>query len=463
MANRVLINVFDNDGIIDFAKNLAEKFDFEVVATDKSYDFIAESGINAQKFDWNNGDFDIVICNFFPLAMYKNKDMDEAEILKNFDTEGLSILQKFAKKYDNTLVVTSPSQYKSVETALKNGISDDFRKEFAKKAMFEICKVNSDLVKLFDEDNDYIFVSEAKTMNLAYGENPHQKAELYTSDMLNYEVIANREISYNNILDINLATAIASEFYDVNAAVITRHAMPCAVALGSSLEDAYSKAVDCDPVSAFGGVAAFSKKVDVKLAKMLTSMFLEVIIAPDFDEEALEMLKEKNLKLIKILTPLKDYKSYLTREIIKTPFGTLVQDVNDAELAKNTFKVVSKKKPTAEMVEDMVFAWKVSKYTRSNSAVVVKNMRTVGISQGQPNRIDAIDSALDKACENSKDAVLATDGFISTIDGIYDAAQARIAGIIQPAGSKRDKEVVAAVDKYEMTMITTGLRQFKNK
>lgn len=466
MTKRVLINVYDNNEIIDFSKKLSEIYDFEIFATEKTFNFLSSNGILVEKFDWNKTDFDLVICNFYPLSKFINKEMDEAEVLSHFDTEGLSILQKYSKEYEKTLVITNPKQYENIQEAIKNdSITEEMKKEYAQKALLEICKINSDLINVLDKNNNFITIAEEKSQDLLYGENPYQKAELYSekSNILDYEITSKKVLSYNNYLDINLATAMVSEFYDVNAAVITRHSMPCAAALGSTLEEAYLKATDCDPVSAYGGVVAFSKIITEKLAKVLSTMFLEIIIAPDFEEEALEILKEKDLKLVKIKTPLKDYKKYLSREIVKTPFGVLVQDVNNTELNKNTFKVVSKKKPTTEMVEDMVFAWKISKYTRSNSAVVVKDMKTVGISQGQSNRIDAIDIALDKACENSKDAILATDGAIATTEGIYDSAQARIAGIIQPAGIKKDKEIIDTVDKYEITMVTTGLRQFKNK
>ncbi len=464
MTKRVLINVFDHNGIEDFLQNLQNKYGFEIVANGKSFETLKNYGLNAQEFNRKEDKFDIVICNFADLSQYINKNTDETDILNKFDTEGLSLLQKYAKKYDETLVLTSSEQYETAEKYVVNGMTDgNLRRKYAQKALLTICRTNADILKITDDNEDFVCINEEKSMALAYGENPHQKAALYNGKTLSYEIIANRELSYNNFLDINLATAIVSEFYDVNAAVITRHAMPCAAALGATLEEAYNKAIDCDPVSAFGGIAAFSKKIGVKLAKMLASMFLEIIIAPDFDEDALEILKEKNLKLIKINTPLKDYKNYLSKEFRQTPFGLIGQDFDNSELMKNTFKVVTKKKPTTEIVEDMVFAWKICKHARSNAAVVVKDLKTVGIAQGEANRISAIDIALDRACDNSKDAIMATDGFIATTDGIFDAAQARIAGIIQPGGSKRDKEIAQTCDKYELTMITTGLRQFKNK
>lgn len=464
MSKKVLINVYNNDGIVDFAKNLAEKSGYEIYASEKSAEFLAANGLCVEKFDWKCSDFDIVVCNFYPLEKYLNKDMDEEEVLSNFDSEGLSIVQKFAKKYKDTLVLINPAQYDTILETVKNGaVTENLKKELAEKALLQVCKLNATLLNILNAESSYITLNEEKNEELAYGENQHQKAALFKGDTISYEVIANRALTANNILDINLATQMVSEFYDVNAAVIARHALPCAVALGSSLEIAYQKAVDCDPISAFGGVVAFSQKVDKKLAKALSSLLFEVIIAPDFDDEAIDILKECNLKLIKIYTPLKDFKAYLKNQITVTPFGTLVQEPNTAELNTNSFKVVTKKKPTTEQVEDMVFGWKISKYTRSNSAIVVKDLKTVGISQGQANRIEAVDIALDKACENTKDAVLITDGAIRTKDVILDAAQARIAAILQPAGVKKDKEIFDIADKYELTMVRTLLREFKHQ
>lgn len=464
MVKRVLINTYDKDGIIDFAQKLSQKYNYDITASANTYDYLIGNGINAEKFDWNNSSFDIVICNFYPFNKFENKEFDEDELISNIDTEGLSVLQKAVKNYKNTLTVSSKSQYDEViELIENNALTEDVSKKYAQKAIFELCKTNAQITKVLDKDSNYNVLAETKLFDLQYGENPHQKAEIFSGNILDYEIIANKQLTYNNMLDINAAAEIVSEFYDVSAVVIVRHAMPCAAALGATIEEAYLKAVDCDPVSAFGGVAAFTKKLDKNMAKQLSSMFLEVVIAPDFDESVIDTLSEKNMKLIKIKTPLKDYKSYINKEIKITPFGILAQETDKSALEKDSFKLVSKKKPTTEIVEDMVFAWKIAKNARSNAAVIVKDLKTVGMAQGETNRINAIDIALDRACEGSKDAILATDGALSTTDAIFDAAQGRISAIIQPGGSAKDKEVIAAANKYELIMITTGIRQFKNQ
>ena len=223
------------------------------------------------------------------------------------------------------------------------------------------------------------------------------------------------------------------------------------------------KAFDADPVSAFGGIIAFSRTVDEEIAKHASSIFLEVLVAPDYTEEALNLLtKKKNLRIIKLNTPLRVYKNLINKEIKITPFGTLMQDVDNKELDKDTFKVVTKNKPTTEMIEDMVFAWKVAKHVKSNAIVIAKDFKTLGICGGQTSRIDAMETALNKACDGAKDAVAASDGFFPAIDNIQAAAQCRIAGIIQPGGSIKDNDVIEQADKYNIVIVTTGVRHFKH-
>ncbi len=314
--------------------------------------------------------------------------------------------------------------------------------------------MNDNYEKLFDTEPQL----------LKYGENPHQKAFLYQTEYnVQFEDINNKELSYNNILDINCATRLAAEFYDVNAAIIVKHNTPCGVALGKSLNEAYLKAFDTDPISTFGATIAFSQKVDKEIAKHASSVFLDALIAPDFDPDALEILtKNKNLSIIKLSTPLKTIRTMQEQEIIVTPFGTLVQESDNKELDKDTFKVVTKTKPDAEMIEDMVFAWKIAKHVKTNAVVVAKDFKTLSIVGGQTSRVDAVETALNRACDGAKKAVIACDGFIPAIDSIQAAAQCRISGIIQTGGGNKEKEVIDAANKYEIAMITTDIRHFKH-
>ena len=370
------------------------------------------------------------------------------------------------------MAVSSPTQYKEVLANLeehegKNSLK--LRREYAlnvfEKTIDFDTKVLNELSNRYEEDVDnYFSMNIKKTKNLRYGENPHQEAGLYiTKNTIDYEILNGKELSYNNILDMSACTNILSEFYDVCCSAIIKHNAPCGVALGKDIEEAWAKALDCDPLSAFGGVVGFTQVVNENLAKQLTSMYLEAVIAPDYTPKALTMLQQKkDLIVIKLNVPLIDYKNYISQEIRITPFGTMVQTSDKGELDKDNFKVVTKVKPTAEMVEDMIFAWKVAKHSKSNAVVIAKDFKTVGIGQGQPSRIDAFEIALNKACDGSKDAVAASDGVCPVVDNVYVAAQGRIAAIIQSGGSNKDDEIIKAADKYNIAMITTGMRHFKH-
>lgn len=299
-----------------------------------------------------------------------------------------------------------------------------------------------------------------KINDLRYGENPHQKASLYScEEMADYEVLFDKELSYDNILNIYELSRFLGEFYDVNAVGIIKHQTCCGVALGRTIEEAYNKAFDCDPVSAFYGTIGFTQVLDYDTAKHLNSMGVKVVIAPDFHTKALNLMKDNpGIKLVKVHTPLQNIRKMCMEEVKITPFGVLIQDKNDSDLDKDLFKVVTKVKPTTEQIEDAIFAWKVAKHCSSDSAIVANNFATLGISQCETSSALAVEEALKFACDGSKDAVLATDNVIYSHDAIYAAAQGRIGLIIQPGGSPKDNELIALADKYNIAMIMTGIR-----
>lgn len=505
---RAIISVFDKTEIADFAKQLQEKYGYEIVSTGSTAKLLKESNIetvsvseitgvnemlsgkvktlhpsihagiladteNSQEVKElaDNGieAFDMLVVNLYPFEQVASSDHDEQMLIDNIDIGGVALLRGAAKNHKNVTVVSNINQYTKVLENLKenNGeTTPELRKELALKAFETTSKYDSVILKELSNDKEqYKTVFLSKEGDLRYGENPHQKAALYTPEnkTAQYKFLNGKELSYNNILDMTAALNIVSEFYDVNAVAIVKHNTPCGVALGKSINEAYLKAFDSDPVSAFGGIIAFTQPVDKEIAKHASSMFLEVIIAPDFEAEALEILKKKkNLRIIKLNTPLQEYKTLVQKDIRVTPFGTLVQDIDAKELDKDTFQVVTKKKPDANMVEDMVFAWKVCKHVKSNAIVIAKDFKTLAICGGQTSRVDAMEIALDRACDGAKDAVAASDGFFPAIDNVLAAAQCRIAGLIQPGGSIKDKEVIEAADKYNMVMINTGIRHFKH-
>lgn len=503
MKKRAYISVFDKENIVEFAKELVENNKFEIISTGGTYKLLKENGISVTEVaevtgspemlggkvkslhpsifagilaDSTNSNeaaeiakfkiesFDMVVVNLYPFEKIAAQTDNVDDLIKNIDIGGVSLLRAAAKNNKNVTVVSDIADYTKAINA-----NEQTREELAVKALKITSNydkiINTKLAKVFglnqSETKEFSF---EKIQNLRYGENPHQSAGLYSAGKeVDYEILWGKELSYNNILDITAAVNIASEFYDVPAVAIVKHLAPCGVALGKDILDAYQKAFDCDPISAFGGIVAFTQVVNARVAKLLNSVFLEVVIAPDFDEEALEILRtKKNIRLIKLNTSLEDYRKIANKDVKITPFGVLIQEPDKKELNKDTFKVVSKTKPTASQIEDAVFAWKVCKHAKSNAIVIAKDFKTIAIGQGQTNRVCAFEWALDYACDESKDAVAASDGFFPAIDNIQAAAQGRIGLIIQPGGSIKDEDVIAEADKLNVAMITTGIRHFKH-
>ena len=501
---KAYISVFDKTGITEFAKKL-EKASYEIVSTGGTFDFLKKNNIKAiESADITgfreliggkvkslhpkifagilaNKDerkeliqneysvFDLVCVNLYPFESYTEKNVEIETLVKNIDIGGVALLRAGAKNYENIIVI---SDIKDYDIDIQN-IDLKTRERLAVKAFERTSKydavIANKLYTQFNPDETEILKELEefhldKIKDLRYGENPHQKAALYTYDkVIDYEFLNGKEFSYNNILDATAALNIAAEFFDVNACVIIKHTNPCGVALGKTLSEAWQKALDCDPLSAFGGIVAFTKKVDLEIAKNLTAMFLEVVIAPDFTDEAAEELKKKkNLRVVKLLTPLEEYLKFTQKEIRLTPFGALLQEKDTKELDPETFKTVTKEKPTQELVEDMVFAFKVCKHLKSNAIVIAKDLRTLGLCGGQTSRVGSVEIALKRVCDSAKGAILASDGFFPAIDNIEVAAQERIAGIIQPGGSIKDPEVIKTADKLGMVMVTTGIRHFRH-
>lgn len=302
-----------------------------------------------------------------------------------------------------------------------------------------------------------------KIIDLESGANLPQSAGLYAhDDMADYEVLSDKNLNYDNVINLSYLTDVLSEFFDVNAVVISNGGNLCSVALGKTVADAYKRAFDADAVSAYSGSIGFSKKVDFETLKLISSMNVQTVLAPEFDKKSTEFLKEEpNFVPIKLNTPLQNFKRMCEEEVKITPFGVLIQSKNESELDKDLFKVVTKTKPTTEQIEDAIFGWKIVKHTKTSSAVVVKDFATLGIAQGQTNSVNAVEIALNSACDGSKDAILALDNAIDLQEVIFAAAQGRISLIIQTGGSARDAEIIKLADKYNIAMIMTGVRNYK--
>lgn len=513
MTNYALISVYNKDGLVEFVKTLTTKYDFKIVSTTSTAKYLCENNIECIKVEditefkeilngkvktlhpkihaslladpkqiedltqlneLNIEPFQMAVVNLYPFEEISKQTDDIDELVKNIDIGGVAIIRAAAKNFKNVTCVCDIKDYSEVLEDLQtnNGQNSyQLNEKLALKAFYNTAKydsiINTKLSNVFDDDK-YLNLNIKKIKELRYGENPHQKADLYElsvfeNQIVDYEVLNGKELSYNNYLDMTYALNIASEFYDVHCCTIVKHNIPCGVALGASSLDAYQKALDCDPISAFGGIVAFTKDVDINVAKHLKELFLEVIVAPNFDYDALELLQtKKNLRLIKLNSKYEVYKRIISKEIKITPFGTLVQNVDTKELDKDTFKVVTKTKPDSDVIEDLIFAWKIAKHVKSNAIVIAKDFKTLGIAGGNTSRVESCEIALNKACDGSKDAVLASDGFFPAIDNIQYAAQGRIKAIIQPGGSIKDKDVIETADKYNIAMVTTSLRHFKH-
>jgi len=307
-----------------------------------------------------------------------------------------------------------------------------------------------------------------KAQELRYGENPHQKAAFYREHLLAEPSVSNavqlqgKELSYNNILDIDSAYETVKEFEEA-ATVIIKHNNPCGAAISSKgLAEAYRKARDCDPISAFGGVVGFNRVVDKETAKEMADIFLEAIIAPGIDPEALEILKaKKDLRILKS-PPLQGASVEGGFDLRKVVGGLLVQDRDLGKVPMDQWKVVTKRKPTEAEKTAMAFGWKVAKHVKSNAIVLVREDRTIGIGAGQMSRVDSTRLAVMKAQSSTKGTVLASDAMFPFRDGVDTGAEAGASAIIQPGGSIRDNEVIAAADEYNIAMVFTGMRHFRH-
>lgn len=477
MTKKVYISVYDKSEIADYASVLQEKFDYAIVSSGGTLEYLCKNGIMAldiaeldveEKFGEKNflenfvrQNFDMVIVNFCSAVQIASETDDIRKFAETINLFDYSILRAAAKCFEDTICVTeSKDFYSSIN------VNSYDRQKLALKAFNYLADYDSNIAEIIGEYSDNEKrrqINLTKLYELKYGSNPHQRASLYTTgEMADYKILNNKELTHNDILNITTASSIMSEFYDMNAVAIVKNNLPCGVALGQNIYDAYSKAFDCDPFATFDGTVAFSQTVNFEIAKHLNSMDVKAVVAPYYDEDALELLRNMtHLKIVRLTTPFKDFKNIIREEMKVTPFGTLVQETNMSELDKYLFNVVTKTKPTTEQLEDAIFAWKVAKFARTNAAVIAKDFKTVAIGQGQPNLINAVELAMDYACDNSKDAVLACDECIQSIDCVNVAAQGRISLIIQPGGGLKNREIIAAADKYGIAMAVTGIRNLK--
>lgn len=518
---RALLSVSDKTGLIDLAKALA-RHGVELISTGGTHKAIKEAGLAVKDIseitnfpemmdgrvktlhplvhggllgrrdvaehtqamkDHNIGAIDIVVVNLYPFSETVAKGGDFALCVENIDIGGPSMIRSAAKNHDFVTIVTSAADYADLIAELDRHdgkISYPTRREFAAKAFAMTAAYDGAISAWFGNQLGAAWPqtlsASAKLSNeLRYGENPHQKAALYL-DGSNRPGVAlakqlqGKELSYNNLNDTDAAFELVSEFDEPSVAII-KHANPCGVASAKSLYDAYKNALRCDPVSAFGGIVALNRKLDAATAEEIVKVFTEVIIAPDVEDEAVKIIAaKKNLRLL-ITGGMAD-PSTARRTLRPIAGGYLLQDLDNGRINLADLKVVTKRAPSAQELENMIFAFRVAKHVKSNAIVYAKDLATVGVGAGQMSRIDSSRIAAWKSAEAAKSegldkplaigSVVASDAFFPFADGLLAAADAGVTAIIQPGGSVRDDEVIEAANEKGLAMVFTGMRHFRH-
>lgn len=414
---------------------------------------------------------ELVVVNLYPFKNKIKEDNSPAVATEFIDIGGPTMIRAAAKNFAHVSILSNPSQYESfIEELVKGeGISFGMRKKLAKDAFNQTADYDSAIANYFndlleEEPVKQFNISVSLSQELRYGENPHQNAAVYGEQDSIIDCFHGKQLSYNNFIDVDAALNIITSFNeDRPTCAIIKHTIPCGVGIGEQLVDAYKKAFSTDTVSPFGGIVVVNKELDLETAQAIDEIFTEIIIAPSFSDESLQLLtQKKNRRLIRIKKHLSEVQGKSFRSIFG---GLLTQDADLEPVNKNDFKVVTKRKPSETEMNDLMFAWKVVRNVKSNAIVYAKEGRTLGIGSGQTSRVDSSEIAVDKAKKEGLDlngSAIASDAFFPFSDGIEAAAKAGATSVIQPGGSIRDEEVIAKANEFGMTMIFTGKRHFKH-
>ena len=414
---------------------------------------------------------DLVIVNFYPFLKTLEQTENHNTIIENIDIGGPAMVRAAAKNYKDVTVITSVEQYPELIRELKNNkgsTSLNFRKDVSRIAFTETAYYDSLISNYFNKISNIKFpqrkiFSGNLIERLRYGENPHQESAIYSKkDHLNINQIHGKQLSYNNYNDIFSALSISKTFPKNKGTVIIKHANPCGVSILNKTIESYKAALACDPISAFGGIVSCNYKINKELALELNNIFLEVVIANGFEKNALQILKKRmNLRLI-------DASQFLLNENLKLNTNNesiLVQSEDKEIFSKNDFKIVSKRKPNKIQFENLIFAFNVCRFVKSNAIVLASNKTTVGIGSGQPSRLDSCQIAIDKMNKFTKtknNLVAASDAFFPFVDGIEKLIQSGVSAVIQPAGSIRDKEIIKFANATNTVLVFSKTRHFKH-
>ncbi len=515
MSPLALVSVSDKKNLIPFCKELVEQFNYKILSSGGTAKHLMEAkipvikvadftnspeilggrvktlhpkihgGILAKRTDEghkkdieaNNLELiDLVVVNLYPFKKTVDQGAKWEDAIENIDIGGPSMIRSAAKNHKDVSVLVDPSQYQNfLEESKKGELKDSYKAKLALEAFQHTADYDTAISNWIRKERDlqsskYI-ESYPLIKTLRYGENPHQKAFWYGLSNIGWnsaEQLQGKDLSYNNLLDLESALSTVLEFgykekgeltTDMFASVILKHNNPCGASMSSSASKAFKNALECDSVSAFGGIVAFNSNVDSHTAIHLKDIFLECVVAPSFDEDALEILKvKKNLRILKLSKDQLPKKNQTSTKSIMG--GLLVQDTDDSEEKTESWILVTNTNPSNQMNLDLNFAWKICKHVKSNAIVIAKDQKTIGIGAGQMNRVGAAKIALKAAGKLSSDAVLASDGFLPFADTVELAHEHGIKAIIQPGGSLRDQESIDMCNSKGISMIFTQKRHF---
>ncbi len=519
-VQRALISVFDKTGIVDFAKKLAA-LRIEILSTGGTAKLLREAGVavrdvseftgwpemlggrvktlhprvhggllfrrnlpedQKQAAEHGIAPIDLVVVNLYPFeATAAKKDLTAEELIENIDIGGPTMLRSAAKNFESVTVITDPADYdrvaRELETSQETSLAtrlDLARKVFATTSRYD-GMITTELERLSAPGNhialsqkpilpERLYLALRRQQELRYGENPHQAAALYVPTGRPPEGLAaarqlqGKELSYNNFVDLEAARSLAAEFRRP-AAVIIKHNNPCGTAEQETLRDAYLKALASDPISAFGGVLAFNREVDAATAEEVAKLFVECIAAPAFDEKAKSIFSaKKNLRLLEL--PPDGLEPERELQLKRILGGMLVEQPDLGEISDSDLRTVTKRVPSQDEMRAMRFAWKVCKHVKSNAIVFARDGATLGVGAGQMSRVDSVKIAVMKAQSPLHGSVVASDAFFPFPDGVEEAAKAGATAVIQPGGSVRDNDIIAAADRLGLAIVFTGMRHF---
>ena len=502
MKKRVLISVSDKSGLTEFAQFL-EKNNYQLISTGGTFKHLKDAGLSPIQIDEvtnfpemldgrvktlhpkvhggllavrDNKEhmdtvaehgielIDMVVVNLYPFFENAGKNIPLDEKVEFIDIGGPSMLRSAAKNFKSVTVITNVEDYEKVKSEIETSgdTTLETRKTLAGKVFNLTSAYDAAISKMLLEEEypQYLNASYKKVSDLRYGENPHQSAAYYVSTVENgamkdFEQLGGKGLSFNNLRDMDLCWKVVNEFKNEMACCAVKHSTPCGVAIGNTAVETYTRTFECDPVSIFGGIVAMNYKVDAATAEELGKTFLEIVMAVDFEEKALEILRQKkNLRIIKIKNPVLDKQTW-----VKIDGGLLVQDCDNQ--FSEEIKTVTEKQPTEEQRKALLFAQRVVKYVKSNAIVVSNGTQALGIGGGQVNRIWATQQAVERAKEKfSGELVLASDAFFPFRDVVDFCAEKDIKAIIQPGGSIKDEESIEAANQHGIPMLLTGMRHF---